>query len=119
LSRYLIPQSQGYKSRVIAPIAVSVINFQTARGLRPEGGPWVFAHGVVEGGYFVNHSTGFIIEDVRVNGGTMVRLRPQRRKRKEKPTAGATMENERESGGSVAEDDSAVREGYPALKSER
>lgn len=64
LSRYLIPQSQSHKSCITAPIAVSVINFQTARGLRPEGGPRV-----VEGGYFVNHSTGFIIEDVRVNGG--------------------------------------------------
>jgi len=28
------------------------------------------ACGVAEGRYFVNHSTGFIIEDVRVNGGT-------------------------------------------------
>lgn len=25
----------------------------------------------VQGGYFVNHSTGFIIEDVRVNGGAV------------------------------------------------
>lgn len=28
--------------------------------------------GEVEGEYFVNHSTGFIIEDVRVNGGAVV-----------------------------------------------
>lgn len=72
LSRYLIPQSRGHKSPATA---VSVINFQTARGLHPEGGPRAFARSRFAGGwkggegYFVNHSTGFIIEDVRVNGG--------------------------------------------------
>lgn len=67
-SRYLIPQSKSHKSPVTAPIVVSVINFQTVRRLRPEGGPRA-GEGALAGEYFVNHSTGFIIEDVRVNGG--------------------------------------------------
>lgn len=76
--------------------------------------------GGVVGGYFVNHSTGFIIEDVRVNGGAVAAstATPEKKGKASGGRDDGKRTGERSST-PAAGDDSVVREGYPALKSER